>query len=62
VQPGPSSAGGMVVRNCVSWEGDHCGHIIFQIGGEEGVGGSNAEEVEDRHAGQGDKDPKEHWF
>ena len=62
VQPGPSSVGGMAARNSVTQEGDHSGHIIRRNGGEEGVGGSNTEEAEDRDASQGDKDPRERWF
>ena len=52
----------MAARNFVTWEGDHSGHIIRRNGGEEGVDGSNAEKAKDRDVGQGDEDPKEHWF
>lgn len=61
-QPGPSSIGSMAVRNSVTQEGDHSGHTTRRNGGDEGVGGSNTEDGEDRVAGQSEEDPGERWF
>ena len=58
-KPGLSSTGSMAARNYVTQEGDYSRHIICRIGREEEVGGLNMEDVEDREAGQGDKDPRE---
>ena len=52
----------MAARNSITREGDHSGHIIHRNEGEEGVGGSNIEEAEDRDVSQGDEDPGERWF
>ena len=52
----------MAVRNSVTREGDHSGHTTRRNGGDEGVGGSTAEDGEDRAAGQTEEDPGERWF
>lgn len=45
VQPGPHSTGGMASRNFVTQEGDNSGHTICRNKGEQGVGGSNEENL-----------------
>lgn len=61
-QPGSSFVGSMAARNSVTWEGNHSDHITRRNGGEEGVGGLNAEEGDDRAAGQSEEDLGERWF
>ena len=62
VQPGPSSVGGLALRDAAAPEGDTSVQAPNRNGGDQGEGDLNAVNVEEMAFGQGDEDPGERWF